>query len=327
MSRYPGAEYSRQPDDKYERLWSFLVNSRRAIAYTLPFLLTVVALGACSSVKAIDAVAVVDGTEITQDDFETLSNLLVEAKIFTEENGSLTSADARSILGTMIDTEAVHSLLTKYDITVTQADRDDFKSQVAASEEFNAYPKGLQDVLTEIYAQQGALARVKAPTVGELEKMYNTNPTSVGMLCLRHLVVKDKTTAKKALAEFKAGTDFAKLAGKYSTEDNTETTGGALSDGDNPCIPLSQYQQQFDIDFVKGALKATVGEAYGPVKSSFGWHLIYVRPFSEVKESLTATFKQSAGMTLAEAYKLTVPVRVDSSFGTWDAESGTIVDL
>ena len=149
------------------------------------------------------------------------------------------------------------------------------------------------------------------------------------MMCLRHLVVADKATAEKALAEYNDGTDFADLAGKYSTEANAAETGGALRDttNDNDCIGVSQYQRQFDLDFVRGALTANAGDVVGPVKSSFGWHLIQARPFDEIKDSIVKIFTDNTGAALADALWLNGDIRVDAQFGKWDAPSGTIVDL
>ena len=166
-------------------------------------------------------------------------------------------------------------------------------------------------------------------SASQVEALYNSMPGASGMMCLRHLVVEDEATAEKALAEYNDGADFADLAGKYSTEPNAAETGGALRDSanDNDCIAVSQYQRQFDLDFVRGALTAKAGEVVGPIKSSFGWHLIQARPFDEVEDSIVKTFTDNTGAALADALWLNGDIRVDSQFGKWDAPSGTIVDL
>jgi parvulin-like peptidyl-prolyl isomerase len=81
------------------------------------------------------------------------------------------------------------------------------------------------------------------------------------------------------------------------------------------------------MDFVRGALTAEAGAVVGPIKSNFGYHLIESRPFDDVKESLSTIFESNTGASLADAALLNSDVRVDSSFGKWDASSGVIVDL
>ena len=288
-----------------------------------------VTLAGCSSVTEVDAVATVNGTKLTRTDFEDLAKLLDEAGIFKMTNGSLTSDDSRQLLLTMINAQVVRDVLAEYKITVSDADRQAFRDQLAGSDQLAGYPTGLADYVINLYAEQGALSKVDKASASKVEDLYNSAPGASGMMCLRHLVVEDKATADKALAEYNDGADFADLAGKYSTEQNASESGGALRDttNDKDCIAVSQYQRQFDLDFVRGALTAKAGEVVGPIKSSFGWHLIEARPFSEIKDSLVSIFADNTGAALADALWLNSDVRVNSQFGKWDASSGTIVDL
>lgn len=286
-------------------------------------------LASCSSVSSIDAVATVNGTDITRADYEELAKLLEEAEIFTLTDGEVSAEDSRQLLLTMINAQVIADLLNEYDITVSDADRASFKEQLGQSGQLEGYPAALQDYVIGLYADQGALSNVDAIEGSALSELYNSAPGGAGVMCLRHLVVEEESTAEKALTEYNDGADFAELAGKYSTEQNAETTGGALRDtnNDNDCISVSQYQQQFDIDFVRGALTAMPGEVVGPIKSSFGWHLIEARSYDDVSESLAAIFTDNTGAALADAAMLNSDIRVDSSFGKWDAGSGTIIDL
>jgi parvulin-like peptidyl-prolyl isomerase len=286
-------------------------------------------LSSCSSVDTIDSVATVNGTKIGRDEFESLANLLDEAKIFTMTNGALSADDARQVLNTMINAALVRDVLEEFDTTVTDPDRDTVRSNLAESGQLDSYPAVLQDYVIGLYADQTALSRVEALSSDEVQKLYESAPGAAGVMCLRHLVVEEETTAEEALAEVESGADFADVAGEYSTEPNAAESGGALRDtnNDNDCIPLSQYQSQFDLDFVRGALTAMPGEVVGPIKSSFGWHLIQARSYDDIESSLQAIFANNTGSSLADAAILGADVRVDSSFGKWDAQSGTVIDL
>jgi parvulin-like peptidyl-prolyl isomerase len=286
-------------------------------------------LVSCSSVDSIDSVATVNGKELGRAEFEDLAAMLNEAEIFTLTNGELTSEDARQVLLTMISAEVVRGILADYDIEVTDADRETYRAQLQEGGQLEGYSDALKDYAINLYAEQGALSNIEALTDAEIEELYDSEPGAAGVMCLRHLVVEAEDTALEALAEYEGGTEFAEVAGKYSTEPNAVTSGGALRDttNDNDCISVVQYQRQFDMDFVRGALTAEAGAVVGPIKSSFGYHLIESRSFDDVKESLSKIFESNTGASLADAALLNSDVRVDSSFGKWDASSGVIVDL
>jgi parvulin-like peptidyl-prolyl isomerase len=286
-------------------------------------------LVSCSSADSIDSVATVNGKELGRDEFEDLVAMLNEAEIFTLTNGELTSEDARQVLLTMISAEVVRGILADYDIEVTDADRETYRAQLQEGGQLEGYSDALKDYAINLYAEQGALSNIEALTDAEIEELYDSEPGAAGVMCLRHLVVEAEDTALEALAEYEGGTEFAEVAGKYSTEPNAVTSGGALRDttNDNDCISVVQYQRQFDMDFVRGALTAEAGAVVGPIKSSFGYHLIESRSFDDVKESLSKIFESNTGASLADAALLNSDVRVDSSFGKWDASSGVIVDL
>jgi parvulin-like peptidyl-prolyl isomerase len=229
----------------------------------------------------------------------------------------------------MISAEVVRGILADYDIEVTDADRETYRAQLQEGGQLEGYSDALKDYAINLYAEQGALSNIEALTDAEIEELYDSEPGAAGVMCLRHLVVEAEDTALEALAEYEGGTEFAEVAGKYSTEPNAVTSGGALRDttNDNDCISVVQYQRQFDMDFVRGALTAEAGAVVGPIKSSFGYHLIESRSFDDVKESLSKIFESNTGASLADAALLNSDVRVDSSFGKWDASSGVIVDL
>ena len=90
-------------------------------------------------------------------------------------------------------------------------------------------------------------------------------------------------------------------------------------------MKLSEYQSGFDPLFTAGALSAKPGVAFGPVKSSFGYHLIYVRPFVEVAEDISTLLTTATGETLLDGYIATSKIVIDSAYGRWNAASGAVV--
>jgi peptidyl-prolyl cis-trans isomerase D len=124
----------------------------------------------------------------------------------------------------------------------------------------------------------------------------------------RHIIVKaEKRTdaeAQKILEDVRArlakGEDFGKLAREISEEPAAKTTGGDLG-----FFPRGQMAPEFE----QAAFGAQAGSLVGPVKSSFGWHLIEVmekrpagtRPFEEVKPVIAQRLAADRTAAMAEA--------------------------
>ncbi|MGA1138664.1 MAG: hypothetical protein ACO3VN_00840 [Ilumatobacteraceae bacterium] len=62
-----------------------------------------------------------------------------------------------------------------------------------------------------------------------------------------------------------------------------------------------------------------------PVKSSFGWHVIYIRPFTAVSESVSANLAEAAGEFLLLGLLADADVSVASRYGRWDPLAGSVV--
>jgi foldase protein PrsA len=233
----------------------------------------------------------------------------------------------RSVLAAIIRGEATKQILAQYNVTVTDADTKAVVDQVSQDAGYDTLGQELKDLIIGLNSGDLALARVKAPSEADIEKMYNESPASVGAMCAQHILVKDEATAKEVIQKLNDGGDFKKLAGEYSTEPNAATTGGILGSTDGDCISLSDYQSQFDSAFTAGALTAKVGVPTGPVKSSFGYHVIMIRPFADIKASLVMMLSKSPGMLLMTGFLATHKVTIASEYGRWDTATGKITDL
>jgi parvulin-like peptidyl-prolyl isomerase len=174
-------------------------------------------------------------------------------------------------------------------------------------------------------AEDLALARIKAPAEEEVAAMYEKAPASLGAMCAQHILVKESAIADKVLKLLNDGGDFKKLAGEYSIEPNAGETGGVLGSADGDCVLLSDYQAQFDAGFTAGALLAKPGVPTGPVKSSFGYHIILVRPYADIDLSLNALLAKTPGQMLVVGLLATSKVTVSSQYGHFDAATNKIV--
>ncbi|MBE6367862.1 MAG: hypothetical protein E7052_08155 [Lentisphaerae bacterium] len=151
-------------------------------------------------------------------------------------------------------------------------------------------------------------------TPAEVEKFYKDNPAQfkepgdpADSVRASHILIKvdegaDQKTWDKAKAEIEAiiaqlkkGADFGKLAAEKSACPSGKSANGSLGAfGKGQMVP----------EFEKAAYALKVGEISGPVKTSFGYHVIKreapqaerAMPFAEVKDRLTAALKQQKEM-------------------------------
>ncbi len=279
---------------------------------------------ACGSVVSGNALEMGTST-ISKANFETILEQLTDAGQVDINDGRIDAEAARAVLAAMLRGEGVDQLLTQFDITIEEADIADVVDQLNSDPEFAGLGEELQDLLISLNTQDLALGRIPAPSNDDAKAMYEQAPASLGALCVRHLVVDERATAEEALQELRDGADFADVAGRYSIEPNASETGGALGGEDNDCLTLATYQEQFDNQFTAGALAAKAGVPTDPVESSFGWHIIYVRPYDEVSASLDALLNESPGGLLLTGLLATSKIVVASEYGRWDAAVGQIV--
>lgn len=281
-------------------------------------------LAACGSTLGTNALELGAST-VDKSTFETILEQLVDAEQIEESDGRIDAEAARAVLGALMRGAGVEQLLAEYGVTADDAEIADVVDQLNQDPEFTGLGTELQELLISLNTQDLALGRIPRPSSDQVAAMYAKAPASVGALCLRHLVVEQKATAEAALKDLRGGADFAEVAGRYSIEPNAEQTGGALASEDNDCLALSTYQEQFDSKFTAGALTAKAGVPTDPVQSSFGWHIIYVRPYDEVADSLGVLLDESPGALLLTGLLATSKVVVASEYGRWDASLGQII--
>ena len=283
-------------------------------------------LASCGD-SANTSAASVNGVAVNQQTLEVTLTQLSEAGQIELQGGVIPMDATRSVLVAMIRGEATTQILAKFKINITDEDTQTVIDQVSQDAGYDTLGEELKQLIIGLNSGDLALSRVKAPTATEIETMYNEAPVSLGAVCAQHILVEEEATAREVIDLLNDGGNFKELAGEYSTEPNAAETGGILGSVDGDCILLTDYQSQFDAAFTAGALGAKVGVPTGPVKSSFGYHVILIRPFDDIKASLQFLLSKTPGEMLMTGYLATTPVDVASQYGRWDTATGRIVDL
>lgn len=299
--------------------------SRRALSIVAASAIALSACGGNSPVASAKDAFVVNGVSYSLDSFETLlTDLVKNQQLEAGSNGQASKQDAISVMRTLLRYEAYKQYLADNNIEETAADRSKVEEQATSSEGFSSFPKYLQDLLINLNVAQLTMEKFKAYSASTLENLYNESPASTGVMCMSHIVLKTEKDARDVLKELQGGADFAELAKKRSTEPAAKQSGGSLAADDEPCTDLSFFQQQFDGDFMKGAVAAKAGVPTGPVKTQFGYHIILNHPYSEIKESLVKVAATKPSVSNLAGYLATADVSVNSTYGVWNGAMSTI---
>ncbi len=137
-----------------------------------------------------------------------------------------------------------------------------------------------------------------------------------------HVLVASQEEAAAAVAELRAGADFATLARERSRDQASAASGGDLG----PWIE-DQYVAAFD----QAVENATGPGLLEPVSTPFGWHVIEVRAPATLEEVSGLITEQLAEQQQDAAYaewvagvRAGVDVDVRDDLGDWDRASGTV---
>lgn len=299
--------------------------TRRALGAAIA-LSTTLFLASCSTVSDASTVVTVNGTKISRTEFERIAQTLLDTKQFTPDaNGNITASDSHILIGALAQFAALTSFLKDNNESITDADRAEVTDAIQPDDPYFTWPKDLQDLSINLSAINAPLGRIAPPSESELKAMYEKSPLTTGQLCMRHILVKTAAEARDALKKLSEGADFATLAEEVSIDTAANKDGGALlGQSGGACNLLTDLQGSYDPDFLLGAMSAKVGVPTGPVQSSFGYHIVLLRPYEEVATSLSENLSSNAGSVLAAGYVATSKISVNSKYGTWNRVSAKV---
>ena len=291
---------------------------------------TVAITSGCATFDNSDTVAMVAGTAITNDEFQVLAtDYFANPEVFgTAEivNGHASAEQSRLLIGAMVRQRQVNQFLDQQGIDASEI-RQAFRQAAFSETPIAQLSEAMQQLIVDVEEAPTAqaLAQLETPNIDELRAMYAENPAGIGMICASHILVETESEALDVLDELADGADFATLAAERSIDPTAAENGGALTTGDNQCIPIRNVQQSFDPGFTAGVLAAREGIPTQPVESAFGWHVILHRPWDEIAVSVAQLHQPGdSGGYLLDGAIATGEVTVDPRFGTWDAATRSV---
>lgn len=308
-----------------------MIRTARRALLSAGALAVTVSLTGCGTFANNDAAATINGQEVSRDYFERIVNALVAEElpgaVPDEATGTVEAGNLRNVLSALVVQRGIQDFLATNGEPVTDADRQAALDSLPDADQLEQMDAELADVVVAQAAVRSALSRVAAPEASELQRRYEEDPSSLGIMCVRHILSESEAEADDVLAELEAGTDFAGLAAERSIDPTAAENGGRLEGATGSCQSIVQAEQLIDGDFLAGAVGAVPGRFVGPVRSTFGWHVIEALPFADAQTSIDGLFATEAGPILLDAYLKSADVTVDPRYGVWDPAALTVVAL
>lgn len=244
----------------------------RGVAALILVLSLALAVGGCK--QQVDAVARVNGEDITRAEFDRIYEQV--AKQMGGEIPDDMAADyKRQLLDMMIESKLItleaeelgadlsdEAINTRIDELRGEADEETFNQQI---EDAGLTKQDLEDSVRDQIAREFLTEKAAE------EEASGTLPETYTLL--EHILLADEAKAQELKAQIDGGADFAELATANSTDPGSAAQGGSLG-----WSPTSAYVEEF----ANAATELEVGEVSAPVQSQFGWHII--RKVGEAQE-------------------------------------------
>ncbi len=291
----------------------------RCLSVTLVALLAVFLVG-CGGVGEV---ATVEGEPITFDEVAVL--------IPGDEDTVDTEQFAGTLMLVVADRVMTIEAAEQFGVSRTEGEIDEKIGELVAftglsQEEIFEYYGLTADSLRIIAAQEVTADQVKsvldadagAPSEEALRSLYAEMSADLSEVCASHILVETEAEAVAAL-DRAAAEDFAALAMELSTGPS------GPNGGDLGCAAPNSYVPEF----ADATLSAEVGVPFGPVETTYGWHVILVSDrsvatFEETRGTLEQDIMASESNqrwtewltgVLAEA-----DVSIDPEYGTWTTD-------
>ena len=305
-------------------------------------LVVTLALGVAACSTGSSAAATVGGTQITAAEVDQVYARRAEAPgLASELAGEESDPNLRaSVLTTLIRSEILRQAAEDRDVEVS----DD---EIAERREVLVESAGGQEALDQLIADsnisdeeleanlvdqaiQAEIGEQLAPEVTDedVRKEFDEDPQGQygEKVEVRHILTQTEDEAEEAMRRVESGEEFSEVAQEMSQDPGSAANGGELG-------PLARGSTVEAFD--EAAFSADVGELVGPVETEFGFHVLEVTDevpaaeFADVQDEIRTQLEEtSRSQTFSEYitnFVSELEVEVDPEYGTWDAQSVSVV--
>lgn len=200
---------------------------------------------------------------------------LSDVQALYEEDQPVDDAFRDTLFAKIVLETLKQTLDADFGITVDQAEVDAYFAELeSAMAQNSATPAdllGVQNASLELVRFNAQVLALRDAALGQLVLAPSTvdslfaDPVTLTSVCARHILVETQDEAEAVLARLEAGEDFGGVAGEVSLDTGSEG-------GDLGCAPAGDYVDEF----ARAAVEAPLDEVFGPVETSYGFHLLVV---------------------------------------------------
>jgi len=264
----------------------------------LVFVIVGLIMAACAAPSSGGKVAIVNGTPISQADYDKQVKMVQDSMI--EQGLDPKSADGKAsldqmrvdILNQLIDVELMRQAAKSEGITVSDADvnqrMEQIKKDAGGQDAFN---KSLRDAKITEQDFRNLIVRDQMIYERLYDKITKALPTTAEQVRSRHILLNTEKEANDVKARLGKGEDFAALAKELSQDTQTKDNGGDL--GFYPRGVL-------DPAFENLIFQLKVNEI-GIVQTDFGYHIVQVTAH-ETDRPLSPEVLQMLGEQMVNRY-------------------------
>jgi foldase protein PrsA len=319
----------------------------------LPVLcLAVLAAAGCSDlgVRNQDA-ATVNGVGISTDRLSEMTKAQLGQQQGQGQSQDIEAATRQALEG-LIQFQLVLDGARKAGVAINESDVDarmeQLKQQVTAQgQNFEELLQTRQISEEMIRTQQRvqlavdllAVKLVPYPPDAELRRVLQQKKDDFLEVHVRHVLVKDKTTADKARKELVGGADWATVAKKLSIDTQSKEKGGDLGFNAKGSTVKPFETAEFALAAQGDCKGKTSGSCSSPisqpVKTQYGYHVLQVvgvrlpKLDNDLRAKLEPAVKDRRQQAIQRWFDDQVKqaqVTVNPRFGRWDAKTGKVVE-
>ena len=251
-----------------------------------------------------NAVAVVDGIPITQEDFDlTVSQF---ESMDPEQYKSLAPKDREKLLARILDQMIMINLELQeakrhgFDVPedLVEQEYEDFKATFPSEKEFLdaldkaktspvIWKKGMREALLMRQLEQKMASRLVI-TEDEITSYWNANRAVIqkDMIHSRQILVRTEGEARKVLTALKGGMPFDLAVKEYSVDHLTKAKGGDLG-----WISRGEGFEEFE----KAVFSLKPQEISGTIKGKYGYHIVQVLGKKDTGQTSMNDYREKIG--------------------------------